>query len=380
MDLNYTPEQLMLKDSVRKFSENEIAPLVKQMESEKRTPRQLIKKAKELGFCGLQYPEKYGGTGNSYIEYVIMQEEMARVYCSIAGTVAVNSMCGTSINKFGTEEQKKKFLPEICNDGDCVGSFAFTEAATGSDPSALRTTCVRDGDEWVINGEKIFITASTFPGVMSLFCKDVELGGKCTNILVPKTCRGISTPKIYEKMGMHGMEVADVVFDNVRVPYENTTGGEAMRGKGMEILLGSTQIGKLSLCAHCVGMGQAALEAAVKYSKERVQRGKPISHFQTIQWLIGEMASDVMAMRQMVLTTAFRASEGKNLASDAARTRLFVSQAVHRVSSNAMQVMGAFSYINEFPIERIFRDAKLTEIYEGVNEIQRLIAASDLLR
>lgn len=379
MDFNYTQEQLMLKDSVRKFSENEIVPLIKQMETEKRTPRDLIKKIKDLGWCGIQYPEQYGGSGNTYVEYVIMQIEMARVYCSTACTISVNGMLGANIMKFATEEQKMRFLPEHLN-GDGIGSFAFTEASTGSDPNALRTTCVRDGDEWVINGEKIFITNATLPGLMGIFCKDIEMDGKCTNILIPKGIKGYSTPKIYEKMGMHGLEVSDVVLDDVRVPYENTTGGETMRGKGFQVLLGSTQIGKLSVCAQAVGMAQAALEAAVKYSKERVQRGKPISNFPTIQSLIGDMATDVMVAHQIVLATAFKASEGKELASDAARTRLFTSEAVHRVASKAMQVMGAFSYTTEFPIERIFRDAKLTEIYEGVNEIQRLIAASDLLR
>ncbi|MCX5779998.1 MAG: acyl-CoA dehydrogenase family protein [Firmicutes bacterium] len=379
MDFNYTQEQLMLKDSVKKFSEKEIAPLIKQMETEKRTPRDLIKKIKDLGWCGIQYPEKYGGAGNSYVEYAIMQIEMSRVYCSTACTISVNGMLGANISKFATEEQKLKFLPDHLN-GDGIGSFAFTEAATGSDPNALRTTCVRDGDEWVINGEKIFITNATMPGLMGIFCRDVEMDGKCTNILIPKGIKGYSTPRIYDKMGMHGLEVSDVVLDNVRVPYENTTGGEAMRGKGFQVLLGSTQIGKLSVCAQAVGMAQAALEAAVKYSKERVQRGKPISNFPTIQSLIGDMATDVMVGHQIVLATAFKASEGKELAADAARTRLFTSEAVHRVASKAMQVMGAFSYTTEFPIERIFRDAKLTEIYEGVNEIQRLIAASDLLR
>ncbi len=379
MNFNYTDEQLMLKDSVKKFSEKEIAPLVKWMETEKRTPRDLIKKIKDLGWCAIQYPEKYSGTGNSYVEYAIMQIEMAKVYCSTACTISVNGMLGANISKFASEEQKLKFLPELLH-GEGIGSFAFTEASTGSDPTALRTTCIRDGDEWVINGEKMFITNATMPGLMGIFCKDVEMDGKCTNIIIPKGIEGYSTPRIYDKMGMHGLEVSDVVLDNVRVPYENTTGGEAMRGKGFQVLLGSTQIGKLSVCAQAVGMAHAALEAAVKYSKERVQRGKPISNFQTIQSLIGDMATDVMVAQQIVLATAFKASEGKELAADAARTRLFTSEAVHRVASKAMQVMGAYSYTTEFPIERIFRDAKLTEIYEGVNEIQRLIASTDLLR
>jgi len=379
LNFNYTDEQLMLKESVRKFSEKEIAPMVKWMETEKRTPRDLIKKIKDLGWCAIQYPEQYSGTGNTYVEYVIMQIEMARVYCSTACTISVNGMLGANISKFATEEQKQKFLPELLH-GEGIGSFAFTEASTGSDPSALRTTCVRDGDEWVINGEKVFITNATMPGLMGIFCKDVEMDGRCTNIIIPKGIEGYSTPRIYDKMGMHGLEVSDVVLDNVRVPYENTTGGEAMRGKGFQVLLGSTQIGKLSVCAQAVGMAQAALEAAVNYSKVRVQRGKPIANFQTIQSLIGDMATDVMVGQQIVLATAFKASEGKELAADAARTRLFTSEAVHRVASKAMQVMGAYSYTTEFPIERIFRDAKLTEIYEGVNEIQRLIASTDLLR
>ena len=194
----------------------------------------------------------------------------------------MNGMVGANISKFASEEQKLKFLPELLH-GEGIASFAFTEASTGSDPNALRTTCVREGDEWVINGEKRFISNATMPGLMTIFCKDVEMGGKCTNIILPKGIKGYSTPRIYDKMGMHGLEVSDVILDQVRVPYENTIGGEAMRGKGYQVLLGSTQIGKLSVCAQAVGMAQAALEAAVDYSKIRVQRGKPISYFQTIQ-------------------------------------------------------------------------------------------------
>jgi len=379
MDFSYTEEQTMFKDSVRKFAEKEIGPLVVQMETEKRTPRELVKKMRELGFYAIQFPEKYGGAGSTYIEYVIMMEEIARVYCSIAGHIGVNGMSAGTIYKFGTEEQKMRYLPELLN-GEAIGSFAFTEPATGSNPAEIRTTAVRDGDEWVINGEKIFITNSTMPGYIAVFCKDVEMDGKITNIIVPKDAKGYSAPKLMGKMGMHGMEVADVVFEDVRVPFENTTGGEAMRGKGFQMLLAVTPLGKLSLCGHCTGMAQAALETAVKYAKERVQRGKPIASFQSIQWLIGEMSADVMAARQVTLATAYSASVGKDISVEAARARLFTSQIAHKTASSAMQVLGAFSYSTEFPIERIFRDAKLTELYEGVNEIQRIIAASELLR
>lgn len=379
MDFSYSEEQIMFKDSVRKFAETEIRPLIHQMEAERRTPRDLIEKMKNMGFYAVQYSEKYGGVGSTYIEYVIMMEEIARVYCSIAGHMGVSGMSAATIYNFGTEEQKLKYLPELLT-GEAIGSFAFTEPATGSDPNVIRTTAERDGNEWVINGEKIFITNSTMPGYIALFCKDVEMGGKITNIIVPKDAKGYSAPKLMGKMGMHGMEVADCVFEEVRVPLENTTGGEAMRGKGFQMLLAMTPLGKLSVCAQCVGMAQAALDASVKYAKERVQRSKPIGNFQTIQWMIGEMSAEVIAARQMTLYTAYARSAGKDIVYDSARTRLFTSQVAHRAASNAMQVHGAFSYSTEYSVERIFRDAKLTEVYEGVNEIQRVIAASELLR
>ncbi len=379
MNFNFTDEQVMFKETARKFAETEISPLIHQMEEKKRTPRELIKKMRDLSFYGVQYPAEYGGVGSTYLEYVMVIEELSRVYCSIGGHISVNCLCAGTINDFGTVEQKKKYLPSLVQ-GDAVGSFAFTEPSTGSDPGVIRTTCVRDGNDWVINGEKIFITNSTLPGYIVLFCKDVEKDNKITNIIVPKDAKGYSTPKLVEKMGMHGMEVADVVLEDVRVPFENTTGGEAGRGKGFSMLTAEIAIGKLGISAECLGMAQGAFEEAVKYAKERVQRGKPINSFQTIQWLLGEMSSDVEASRYYTFATAFRKSQKEDILFRSARTRLFVSQACHRVASNAMQVLGAFAYSKEFNVERIFRDMKLAEIYEGVNEIQRVIAAAEYLR
>ena len=235
MDFRLTEEQVMFKETARKFAETEIAPLIPQMEEKQRTPPELIKKMRELSFYAIQYPAEYGGVGSTYLEYAMVIEQLSRVYCSIGGHISVNCLCAGTINDFGTVEQKKKYLPEIIA-GDAVGSFAFTEPSTGSDPGAIRTTCVRDGNDWVINGEKIFITNSTLPGYIVVFCKDVEKDNKITNIIVPKNTKGYSTPKLVEKMGMNGMEVADVVLEDVRVPFENTTGGEAGRGKGFPIL------------------------------------------------------------------------------------------------------------------------------------------------
>ena len=379
MEFSLSEQQKMFKDSARQFAESEIAPLVDQMESEKRTPRELIPKMRELGFYAIQYPEEYGGVGASYLEYVMVLEELSRVYCSIGGHISVNNLCAGTIRDFGTEEQKKKYLPELLT-GEAVGSFAFNEPDPGPEPRALRTTAVRVGDEWVINGEKIFITNSTLPGYIALFCKDVEMENKTTTILVPKETPGYSTGKLVAKMGMHGMEVADVLLEDVRVPYENTIGGEDGRGKGFRILTSEIAVGKLGISAQCVGMAQAALDRSTQYAKEREQQGKPIARFQTIQWLIGEMSAEVAAARYLTYATAWARSNDQNILSEAARARLFASQVAHRAASSAMQIHGAFSYTEEYGIERIFRDMKLAEIYEGVNEIQRVIAASELLR
>ena len=379
MEFSLSEQQQMFQATARDFAETEIAPLVAYMEDSKRTAQELIPKMKELGFYAIQYPTEYGGIGASYVEYVMVMEELSRIYCSIGGHISVNNLCAGTINDFGTEEQKRRYLPELLT-GEAIGSFAFTEPDTGSDPKALRTTAVREGDEWVINGEKIFITNSTLPGYVSLFCKDVEMDGKTTCILVPKDAPGYSTGKHVAKMGMHGMEVADVLLEDVRVPYENTIGGEDGRGKGFRVLTTEIALGKLGISAQCVGMAQAALDASTQYAKDREQQGKPIARFQTIQWLIGEMSAEVAAARYLTYATAWSRSTGANILSESARTRLFASQVAHRAASSAMQIHGAFSYTQEYGVERIFRDMKLAEIYEGVNEIQRVIAAAELLR
>ena len=379
MDFSYSEQQETIRKTARDFAENEIGPLVEQMEAEKRTAPELIPKMKDLGFYGIQYPEEYGGMGATYLEYVMVLEELSRKYCSIGAHISVNSLCAGTINDFGTEEQKKSYLPELLT-GDAIGSFAFTEPNTGSDPRAIRTTAVREGDEWVINGEKIFITNSPLPGTVVIFCKDLEMDEKIACIIVPKDTPGYTPQKHLSKMGMHGLEVADIVLDDLRVPYENTVGGEPGRGMGFKILTTEISVGKLGISAQCVGMAQAALDESISYAKQREQQGKPIAKFQTVQWMIGEMSAEVDAARYSTYATAFARSTGKNIMFDSARTRLFVSQAAHRAASSAMQIHGAFGYTTEYKVERIFRDMKLAEIYEGVNEIQRVIAASELLR
>lgn len=379
MDFSYSEQQEMLRKTARDFAKNEIAPLIEQMEAEKRTAPELIPKMKKLGFYGIPYPEEYGGVGARYLEYVMVLEELSREYCSIGAHISVNSLCAGTINDFGTEDQKNSYLPELLT-GDAIGSFAFTEPGTGSDPRAISTTAVRDGDEWVINGEKIFITNSPLPGTVVIFCKDLEMEEKITCIIVPKDTPGYTPQKHVSKMGMHGLEVADIVLDDLRVPYENTVGGEPGRGMGFKILTTEISVGKLGISAQCVGMAQAALDESISYARQREQQGKPIAKFQTVQWMIGEMSAEVDAARYSTYATAFARSTGKNIMFDSARTRLFVSQAAHRAASSAMQIHGAFGYTTEYKVERIFRDMKLAEIYEGVNEIQRVIAASELLR
>jgi len=379
MDFNLNQEQQMVRETARRFAETEVAPHIAEMEARQRTSPTVMERMRSLDFYRIQYPVAYGGIGSSFLEYCIVMEEISRIYCSMGGHLAVNNLCAGTILEFGTEEQKQKYLPPLLK-GGAIGSFAFTEPDTGTDPAAIKTTALRDGNDWIINGRKIFITNATLPGYVVVFCKDTELDGKITNIIVPKDTRGFSIGNHYEKMGMHGMEVADIILDNLRVPYENTTGGEKGRGRGYKILTHIIATGKLSISAQCVGMAQAALDEAVKYARTRTQRGKAIGNFQTIQWIIGEMAAEVDAARYMLHATACAKSQGSDILVESARTRLFVSQVAHRAVSGAMQVMGAFGYMKEFPIERIFRDMKLAELYEGVNEIQRVISAAALLR
>jgi len=379
MDFDLTSEQKILQETARKFAEKEIAPRINEMETTGRTPRALIERMRNLNFYGIQYPEMYGGTGASFIEYCLVMEEIARVYCSLGGHIAVNNLCAGTIYEFGTEEQREIYLPQLIR-GDAVGSFAFTEPDTGSDPKAIKTTAVRDGNSWVINGHKCFITNATLAGYATVFCKDVEMDGAITCIIVPKFCEGYVVGEQYKKMGMHGMEVAEIFFENAHVPYDDTVGGEASRALGFTMLTQQIAAGKLGISAQCVGMAQAALDEAVKYAKTRRQRGRPISNFQTIQWIIGEMAAEVEAARYMTYAAAYAKSRGSDILVESARTRLFASQVAHRAASNAMQVLGAYGYTKEFPVERIFRDMKIAEIYEGVNEIQRVISASALLR
>jgi len=379
MDFSYTEEEKMFKDTARKFAEKEIAPLIKKMEKEDRTPRELIKRLKDLDFCAIPFPEEYGGVGASYLDYLMVIEELSRVSSSIAESFSVMGLCAMAILNFGTEEQKKKYLPELLH-GEAVGSFAFTEASTGTDPRAITTKAVLDGNEWVINGEKLFITNSPIPGYIIIFCKCEEVGGDIVGIIVPKDTEGYSTPKRIEKLGMRGLEVAEVLLEDVRVPYENLVGGKENIKRGFEMMVKTIQSGKLDQCAECVGRAQAALEEAVKYANERTQRGKPITKFQTIQWLLGEMSSDVVAARYMTYAAGDARSKGKNITYDSARTRLFASQAAHRVVSNAMQVMGAYGFTTEFDMERLWRDSKFPELTDGTNEIQRMIAASEFIR
>ena len=365
----------------REMVKNEVDPeyLRRMDRDEIRYPRELYELYARHRLMGLRFPEEYGGQGMDWVAECAAMEPIGALGIAAGCSFVMPSIVGEALNTFGTEEQKQRYLPELLT-GEAVGSFAFTEPDTGTDPRALRTTAVREGDEWVINGEKIFITNSTLPGYIALFCKDVELEDKTTTILVPKDTPGYSTGKLVAKMGMHGMEVADVLLEDVRVPLENTVGGEEGRGKGFKILTTEIAVGKLGISAQCVGMAQAALDRSTQYAKDREQQGKPIARFQTIQWMIGEMSAEVAAARYLTYATAWEKSNGQNILSSAARTRLFASQVAHRAASSAMQVHGAFAYTEEYGIERIFRDMKLAEIYEGVNEIQRVIAAAELLR
>ncbi len=376
MDFTLTEEQEAIRNFVRDFCKKEITPIADDIEKKEHIPDELIAKLAEAGLFGVPYDQKYGGGGGGFCSATIVLEELARASGGVAMFLGVNYLTGIPIHLFATEEQKLKYLPDLCQ-GKVIGSFAFTEPATGSDPGALKTTATLQGNEYVLNGEKRFITAAGYDGTIVVFAKDMNADGKVSAFIGTKKAPGYSFSKPWEKLGMHGCTLHDVYLDNFRVPKENLLGAP---GNGYNMLLDTIAIGKLDTAALCLGGAQAALDEAIKYAKDRTVRGKPIAEFQTIQCLIAEIATQVEAARWLLYRLAFLTDQKKNIRLDSAMAKMFVTEVAAEVARKAMRVHGAYGYVKDFKIERILRDVSLGEIVEGANELQKIIIANGLLR
>ncbi|MEH7125499.1 acyl-CoA dehydrogenase [Bacillus sp. JJ1773] len=378
MNFELTNEQQMLKEMVRDFAEKEIKPYAKEVDETSQMRYEIFKKLGELGLLGIPFPEKYGGAGGDTISYIIAVEEIGRACGGTGLSYAANTSLGASpIYYFGTEEQKQEWLVPMAK-GETMGAFGLTEPNAGSDAGGTRTKAVLDGDEWVINGEKCWITNAGYSRQVIV----TAVTGKKDNgrnivsaIIVPTDAPGVRISCNYDKMGVRGSNTCEIVLENVRVPRENLLGDEK---KGFSQFLYTLDGGRISIAALSVGIAQAAYEKALQYSKERQQFGKSISNFQAIQFKLADMAMEIELARNMVYKSAWLKDQGKPFGKESAFAKLYASEAGFRVCNQAIQIHGGYGYMKEYDVERHLRDIKLMEIGEGTSEIQRLVIARHL--
>ncbi|MGD0404913.1 MAG: acyl-CoA dehydrogenase family protein [Candidatus Acidiferrales bacterium] len=385
MDFSFSSDQILIRDTVRKFMETEMRPILREYEREGKFPAEQIRKLGELGCCGMLVPEEWGGAGTDTISYVLMLEEVARVCASTAVALSVtSSVVGVPVWKFGSEAQKKKYLTRLSR-GEILGAFCLTEPQAGSDAAGIQTRAVRDGDSYVLNGTKAWVSNGGVSGVYLVFAKtDPDAGARgVTAFLVEPNFPGFRISRYEEKMGLHLSRSAEIVFDNCRVSAENRLGEE---GQGLRIALESLDGGRVGIAAQSLGLAQAALESAVRYAKQRRTFGKPIAEYQAIQWMLADMQTEIEAARALThYAASMRDKESsepgsRRLGSSASRAKLYASEMANRVAYRAVQIHGSVGYSRETDVERYYRDARVLTIYEGTSEMQRIVIARDLLR
>ncbi len=378
MDLKLTEEQEMIRKTVRDFAQKELAPIAAEIDEKGIVPFENIKKMAQLGLLGFTTAEDYGGGGADSISYVIAIEELSKACASTAIVMAVqNSLVNAGIEKFGTQEQKEKFLAPLAR-GQKIGAFALTEPGAGCDASALLTTAVRESDFYVLNGKKHFITNGGFADVVIVLAMTdkAKRHRGISAFLVEKGTAGFSVGREEHKMGIRGSNTSELLLDDVRVPAANLLGGE---GDGFKIAMTVLDAGRVGVAAQAVGIAQAAYEAALEYSKQRVQFGQPICQFQAIQWMLADMATRIEAARLLTYKAALKKDSGDRYSQEASMAKLFASETATWVADRAVQIHGGYGYMKEYAVERHYRDAKITEIYEGTSEVQRMVIARSVL-
>jgi acyl-CoA dehydrogenase len=365
---------------IREFAQNEVAPIVKKIDEEGEIPRELIAKAAKLGLFGVPFPQKYGGVGAGEMGYCILMEEITRVCGSLTVILGAHTGIGAmAIYLDGSEDLKEKYLTPLAR-GEKIGAFGLTEPGAGSDVASIRTRAERDGDDYILNGSKIFITNGKLCDIVSLLAvTDPSLGarGGVTAFVVEKTFPGFSVGTVEDKMGLRGSDTAELIFENCRVPKENVIGEV---GLGFITFMKTLDVGRLSPGAACLGGAQAALDASIKWAKVRQQFGKPIAHKQSIQFMIADMATEIEALRSLIYRTAWLADTGRPFSREAAMCKLYGSEVLHRCVDWAVQIHGGMGYMRDYFIELMYRDARINEIFEGTSEIQRIVIASDIFR
>jgi butyryl-CoA dehydrogenase len=379
MQFQLNDDQQMLRDMVRQFAEREAQPTAAERDEQATWPDDLVKKMGELGLLGVAVAEEYGGAGLDYISYAIVIEELSRIDASLGVIASVNnSLCCYGIEKFGSEEQQRELLPSLAS-GRTLGAFSLSEPGAGSDAAAQKTTAVRDGDDYVINGVKNWVTNGSHADTIILMAlTDPSQGVKgITAFLVDPKAPGCSIVKVENKLGIRSAHSSQMAYDNYRVPAWRRLGAE---GQGFKIAMTILNAGRIGIAAQALGIAQGAYETALAYTKVREQFGKPIHEFQAVGFTLADMATRIKAARLLTYDAAWRKDQGLDYAKDASMAKLFASETAMWVTTKAIQLHGSNGYSKEYPVERYFRDAKITEIYEGTSEIQRLVISRELTR
>jgi butyryl-CoA dehydrogenase len=379
MEFGFTDEQKLAKQMYKEFMENEVKPLAAQIDETEEFPLQTVKKMAKLGMMGIPFPREYGGANGDFLSYIMAVEEAAKV-CATTSVILSGhtSLCCWPIYNYGTEEQKQKYLPGLLK-GEKLGAFALTEPNAGTDAAGQETVARLEGDFYILNGSKVFITNSAYADVFIIFAMtDKSKGTKgISTFIVEKGFPGFEIGKIENKMGIRASSTAELVFKDVKLPRENLLGKE---GKGFGIAMSTLDGGRIGIAAQALGIAEGALDEAIKYMKERKQFGKPLSAFQGLQWYVSEMAVKVDAAKLLVYRAAWMKANNMPYSVEAAMAKLFASETAMAVTTKVVQIFGGYGFTKDYPVERMMRDAKITEIYEGTSEVQKMVIAANVLK
>jgi alkylation response protein AidB-like acyl-CoA dehydrogenase len=378
VDFQLSRDQELIRDTVRDFCEKEIKPQAKKIDKTGEFPRQIVRRMGELGLLGMFVPDTYGGAGSDYVSFGLTAEEITRASatCSVIWGANTSLTCGP-IYTFGSEEQKRAYLPKLCS-GDWLGAYALTEPQAGSDAANLQTSATKEGDEYVLQGQKTFITNGSIADLIVVFATvDKKKGPKgITAFLVEKGTQGLNVGEDFEKMGLHGSPTSQLLFDDLRVPAENRLGAE---GEGFKIAMTALDTGRIMAAAGSTGIARAALEDSLAYAHERKTFGKPIAEHQAVQFMLADIATNIEAARLLYLRAAYLKDQGQRFTKEASMAKVFASEMAMDATTKAIQIHGGNGYITDYNVERYFRDVKIFEIFEGTSEIQRMVIARDLL-
>jgi butyryl-CoA dehydrogenase len=379
MNFSLTREQQLVKQMVREFAINEVKPLAAEIDETERFPKETVEKMAKYHMMGIPFPVEYGGAGGDVLSYIIAVEELSKV-CATTGVIlsAHTSLCASLIKEHGTEEQKKKYLIPLAK-GEKLGAFGLTEPNAGTDASGQQSSAVLDGDHYVLNGSKIFITNGGVADVFVVFAMTDRSKGTrgISGFIIEKGFKGFSIGKIENKMGIRASSTAELIFEDCIVPKENLIGQE---GKGFGIAMKTLDGGRIGIAAQALGIAEGALEEAVSYMAERKQFGKPLSKFQGLSWMVADLDTKIEAARYLVYKAAWNKDNGIPYTVDAARAKLYAAEVAMEATTKAVQLFGGYGYTKDYPVERMMRDAKITEIYEGTSEVQRMVISGHVLK